>query len=88
MLIEFSGKFVHELPEDKFTVVLKKVKGEESVPLFKTLTFRVNQIDHLGFHNAVENRENRFEAPTGDPCNHDAHDHSHGAHNHAAHESE
>merc|ERR1712222_26176 len=39
MVVEFSGKFSEKIPDDKFTVVLKKVKGESSVPLFSTLTF-------------------------------------------------
>jgi len=35
---------VDELPDDKFTVVLKKVRGEESVPLFQTLTFHMSAV--------------------------------------------
>ena len=82
ILIEFSGRFVHEVPDDKFTVVLKKVKGEESVPLFKTLTFRVNHIDHLASHNALEEHGPRFDPPKPDPCDH-GHNHDHsGDHSH------
>jgi len=35
------GRFLEELPGDKFTIVLKKVTGHEAVPLFQTLTFHV-----------------------------------------------
>lgn len=50
--IQFSGHFVNEIPEDKFTVVLKKVKGEDAVPLFQTLTFKIiaKQAPALGHH--------------------------------------
>jgi len=41
IVVQFSGHFVNELPSNKFTIVLKKVKGEDAVPLFQTLTFRV-----------------------------------------------
>lgn len=53
--IQFSGHFVSEIPADKFTVVLKKVKGEEAVPLFQTLTFRIiaKQTPVLGSHLAL-----------------------------------
>ena len=34
IVVRFGGHFVHEFPEDKFTIVLKKVKGEDAVPLF------------------------------------------------------
>ena len=34
IIVRFGGHFVHEFPEDKFTIVLKKVKGEDAVPLF------------------------------------------------------
>ena len=40
IVVRFAGHFVNEFPEDKFTIVLKKVKGEDAVPLFQTLTFR------------------------------------------------
>lgn len=46
-VVEFRGSFVSEIPEEKFTVVLKKIKGEEAVPLFQTLTFRMSQIDEF-----------------------------------------
>ena len=34
IIVQFQGHFVNEIPDDKFTVVLKKVKGEDAVPLF------------------------------------------------------
>ena len=34
VVVEFRGRFTSEIPEEKFTVVLKKIKGEEAVPLF------------------------------------------------------
>ena len=34
IVVEFRGRFISELPLDKFTVVLKRIKGEEAVPLF------------------------------------------------------
>ena len=40
IVVRFGGHFVNEIPEEKFTIVLKKVKGEDAVPLFQTLTFR------------------------------------------------
>ena len=33
---------MEEIPDDRFTVVLKKVRGEDAVPLFQTLTFHIN----------------------------------------------
>ena len=63
MIVEFTGKFVHEIPHDKFTVVLKKVKGEESVPLFQTLTFSLKHVD--GFHDEHHPYSNGI---TNDPC--------------------
>lgn len=60
MVVEFSGKFSEKVPEDKFTVVLKKVKGESSVPLFSTLTFDVEFVKtHVKTetqHNGIDNR--------------------------------
>ena len=41
MIVMFQGHFVAEIPSEKFTVVLKKVKGEDCVPLFQTLTFEI-----------------------------------------------
>jgi len=41
---------VHELPDDKFTVVLKKVRGEDAVPLFQTLTFHINAVHPSPLH--------------------------------------
>ena len=43
MVVMFQGHFVAEIPSEKFTVVLKKVKGEDSVPLFHTLTFEIEK---------------------------------------------
>ena len=40
--MQFKGHFVDEIPDDKFTVVLKKVRGEDAVPLFQTLTFHID----------------------------------------------
>ena len=40
--MQFQGHFVDEIPNDKFTVVLKKVRGEDAVPLFQTLTFHID----------------------------------------------
>jgi len=59
MVVEFAGKFVEKIPDEKFTVVLKKVKGEDSVPLFKTLTFNIefvkghekSKVEHNGIEN-------------------------------------
>lgn len=34
VVVQFQGHFVEEIPDDKFTVVLKKVRGEDAVPLF------------------------------------------------------
>lgn len=42
IIVQFQGHFVSEIPDDKFTVVLKKVRGEDSVPLFQTLTFHID----------------------------------------------
>ena len=47
IIVQFQGHFVDELPDDKFTVVLKKVRGEDAVPLFQTLTFHID-IVHPG----------------------------------------
>ena len=47
MKVQFQGHFVDEIPDDKFTVVLKKVRGEDAVPLFQTLTFHID-IVHPG----------------------------------------
>ena len=41
VIVQFQGHFVDEIPDDKFTVVLKKVRGEDAVPLFQTLTFHI-----------------------------------------------
>lgn len=41
--VKFMGRFLEELPGEKFTIVLKKVTGHEAVPLFQTLTFYVEQ---------------------------------------------
>ena len=41
VVVQFQGHFVDEIPDDKFTVVLKKVRGEDAVPLFQTLTFHI-----------------------------------------------
>ena len=53
IVVQFQGHFVEEIPDDKFTVVLKKVKGEDAVPLFQTLTFHIDivhptQEGHVG----------------------------------------
>ena len=55
IIVRFSGHFVNEVPEDKFTIVLKKVKGEDAVPLFQTLTFRTipKQEPVMGSHLAL-----------------------------------
>ena len=52
IVVRFEGHFVKEIPDDKFTVVLKKVRGEDAVPLFQTLTFHINVIgpSHLHKH--------------------------------------
>ena len=52
IIVQFQGHFVDEIPDDKFTVVLKKVKGEDSVPLFQTLTFHIATVlpPTLGHH--------------------------------------
>jgi len=42
IIVQFQGHFVEEIPDDKFTVVLKKVRGEDAVPLFQTLTFHID----------------------------------------------
>ena len=47
IIVQFQGHFVDEIPDDKFTVVLKKVRGEDAVPLFQTLTFHID-IVHPG----------------------------------------
>ena len=64
MVVEFGGKFVEKIPDEKFTVVLKKVKGEASVPLFKTLTFDIEFVKghekSATQHNGIENQM--------DPC--------------------
>lgn len=44
VIVQFQGHFVDEIPDDKFTVVLKKVRGEDSVPLFQTLTFHIAMV--------------------------------------------
>ena len=57
VVVKFQGHFVDEIPDDKFTVVLKKVKGEDSVPLFQTLTFHINathQSHHLSLYEMSE----------------------------------
>ena len=48
------GRFLEELPGDKFTIVLKKVTGHEAVPLFQTLTFHVEQAHLDGDFNIVQ----------------------------------
>lgn len=52
IVVRFEGQFVDEIPEDQFTVVLKKVRGEDAVPLFQTLTFHVNLVgySHVKHH--------------------------------------
>ena len=52
MVVQFQGHFVEEIPDDRFTVVLKKVRGEDAVPLFQTLTFHIN-IVHPYHHIAL-----------------------------------
>lgn len=47
MVVEFRGQFTYEIPPEKFTIVLKKIKGEDAVPLFQTLTFRMSHIENL-----------------------------------------
>ena len=42
IIVQFQGHFVEEIPDDKFTVVMKKVRGEDAVPLFQTLTFHID----------------------------------------------
>ena len=66
MIVEFSGRFVHQIPEEKFTVVLKKVKGEDSVPLFQTLTFIIEHVHN--FHDEQGEHINDIENETMDPC--------------------
>ena len=58
------------------------------MPLFKTLTFRVNQIEHLAFHNDAEVLANRFVQPTGDPCDHEHGHHAHQGHNESQNEAD
>ena len=53
MVVQFQGHFVEEIPDDRFTVVLKKVKGEDAVPLFQTLTFHIN-IVHMNSLNGID----------------------------------
>ena len=48
--MQFQGHFVEEIPEEKFTVVLKKVRGEDAVPLFQTLTFHINAVHPSVLH--------------------------------------
>ena len=50
IIVQFQGHFVEEIPDDKFTVVLKKVRGEDAVPLFQTLTFHINVIHPHALH--------------------------------------
>ena len=64
MVVEFSGKFSEKIPDDKFTVVLKKVKGESSVPLFSTLTF---DIEFVKTHVKSETQHNGIDNKM-DPC--------------------
>ena len=69
IVVEFRGRFVSDIPLDKFTVVLKRIKGEEAVPLFQTLTFRMAQIEK--FEDLFQQHRNEVgedSVPTGDPC--------------------
>ena len=67
MVVEFSGKFVHEIPQENFTVVLKKAKGEGEVPLFQTLTFGIEHVHE--FHDEpVHHHGTGIENETKDPC--------------------
>lgn len=50
IIVQFQGHFVNEIPDDKFTVVLKKVRGEDAVPLFQTLTFHINAVHPSVLH--------------------------------------
>lgn len=52
IIVQFQGHFVEEIPHDKFTVVLKKVKGEDAVPLFQTLTFHIETIGAPVLHSS------------------------------------
>lgn len=61
VVVQFQGHFVDEIPDDKFTVVLKKVRGEDSVPLFQTLTFHINAVHPYHTMALYEMSEQMFE---------------------------